>query len=143
MVTLVAIRGLIISVPSLVEEHGLKSRAQWLWRMDLVALGTCGIFPEQGSNPALADLQARICRQADSLTTRPPGKPTPALFIPPCLSDSSHLPPSLGSLHCTSVCILTIICVLCSCTLCICCSHQTLSFLGARALKLIFLLPTS
>ena len=37
MVTLVAIRGLLIAVPSLVEEHGLKSRAQWLWRMDLVA----------------------------------------------------------------------------------------------------------
>ena len=50
-------------------------------------------------------------RQADSLTTRSPGKPTPALFIPPCLSDSTHSPPSLGGLHCTSICIPTIICV--------------------------------
>ena len=43
---------------------GSRAQAQWLWHLSLVALQSCGIFPDQGSNPWL------LHWQADSLPLR-------------------------------------------------------------------------
>ena len=56
--SLVAVRGLLIAVASLVE-HGLQARGlQQPWRTGSVVVAqglscpaACGIFPDQGSNP--------------------------------------------------------------------------------------------
>jgi len=66
--SLVAIRGLLIAVPSLVEEHGLKSQSSVVVAHGFSCSGDMWDLPRTGIKPCT--------RQADSLTTRPPGKPT-------------------------------------------------------------------
>ena len=73
--SLVAVRGLLIAVASLIAEQGFWSTSSVLVARGLSSSTACGVFSNQGSNPCL------LLWQADSLPLSHQGSPDIIIFL--------------------------------------------------------------